>query len=208
MDLTVIMTDIFGPYGMAGVIAMVFLAFFLDATVFPALPEIFIIIGFAYDPTPGFALVLLLTAIAAECLGNTLLYLAVERFGLPKRLKKIMNKYVGILIVSDERMMLVNRIAPMIPYSGAFISVIETWTLRRSLFYIVLGCILKYGLVLSMSTFFYAYFTSDIAQYVMIGFVVAILIISFIASYIRKKRTFGDDPSGPEGSGPSDGSNQ
>lgn len=193
MDLTAIMTDIFGPYGMAGVIAMVFLAFFLDATVFPALPEIFIIIGFAYDPTPQFAVVLLLTAIVAECAGNTLLYLIVEKVGLPKRLKKVMNKYVGILIVSDERMMLVNRIAPMIPYSGAFISAIETWTLKRSLFYIVLGCILKYGLVLSMSTVFYAYFTSDVAQYVMIAFVLFILAISFIASYIRKKRTFGSD---------------
>lgn len=194
MDLTVVMTDIFGPYGMAGVIAMVFVAFLIDATVFPFLPEIFIIIGFAYEPTPEFAVVLLLTAIVAECLGNTLLYCAVEKFGLPKRLKRIMNKYVSILIMSDERMMLLNRIAPMIPYSGAFISVIESWKLSRALFYIVIGCILKYGLILSMSTFFYSYFTSDVAQYVMIGFVLLILAISLIASYIRKKRTFPDEP--------------
>ena len=194
MDLTVVMTDIFGPYGMAGVIAMVFVAFLIDATVFPFLPEIFIIIGFAYEPTPEFAVVLLLTAIVAECLGNTLLYCAVEKFGLPKRLKRIMNKYVSILIMSDERMMLLNRIAPMIPYSGAFISVIESWKLSRALFYIVIGCILKYGLILSMSTFFYSYFTSDVAQYVMIGFVLFILAISLIASYIRKKRTFPDEP--------------
>ena len=194
MDLTVVMTDIFGPYGMAGVIAMVFVAFLIDATVFPFLPEIFIIIGFAYEPTPEFAVVLLLTAIVAECLGNTLLYCAVEKFGLPKRLKRIMNKYVSILIMNDERMMLLNRIAPMIPYSGAFISVIESWKLSRALFYIVIGCILKYGLILSMSTFFYSYFTSDVAQYVMIGFVLLILAISLIASYIRKKRTFPDEP--------------
>ena len=194
MDLTVVMTDIFGPYGMAGVIAMVFVAFLIDATVFPFLPEIFIIIGFAYEPTPEFAVVLLLTAIVAECLGNTLLYCAVEKFGLPKRLKRIMNKYVSILIMSDERMMLLNRIAPMIPYSGAFISAIESWKLSRALFYIVIGCILKYGLILSMSTFFYSYFTSDVAQYVMIGFVLLILAISLIASYIRKKRTFPDEP--------------
>ena len=194
MDLTGVMTDIFGPYGRAGVIAMVFVAFLIDATVFPFLPEIFIIIGFAYEPTPEFAVVLLLTAIVAECLGNTLLYCAVEKFGLPKRLKRIMNKYVSILIMSDERMMLLNRIAPMIPYSGAFISVIESWKLSRALFYIVIGCILKYGLILSMSTFFYSYFTSDVAQYVMIGFVLLILAISLIASYIRKKRTFPDEP--------------
>lgn len=198
MDLTVMMTDIFGPYGMAGVVAMVFVAFLVDATVFPFLPEIFIIIGFAYEPTPGFAVILLLTAIIAECLGNTLLYCVVQRFGLPRKLKRVMNKYVSILIVSDERMMLLNRIAPMIPYSGAFISVIESWKLSRALFYIVIGCILKYGLILSMSTFFYSYFTSDVAQYVMIGFVVLILAISLIASYIRKRRTFPEDENASE----------
>ncbi|MBQ3735334.1 MAG: hypothetical protein II855_00210 [Candidatus Methanomethylophilaceae archaeon] len=198
MDLTVIMTDIFGPYGMAGVVAMVFVAFLVDATVFPFLPEIFIIIGFAYEPTPGFAVILLLTAIIAECLGNTLLYCVVQRFGLPRKLKRVMNKYVSILIVSDERMMLLNRIAPMIPYSGAFISVIESWKLSRALFYIVIGCILKYGLILSMSTFFYSYFTSDVAQYVMIGFVILILAISLIASYIRKRRTFPEDENASE----------
>lgn len=190
MDLTQIMFDIFGPYGAAGVVLLVFLAFLIDATVFPFLPEIFIILGFSYDPTPGFAVVLLLAAIVAECLGNTILYAVVERYGLPKRLRNAMEKYVDFLIVSDERMMLVNRIAPMIPYSGAFISVIESWTLRRALFYVVIGCILKYGLVLSMSAFFYSYFSSSTAQWLMIGLVLAILAVSFVASYIRKKRTF------------------
>ena len=193
MDLTAFMTDLFGPYGMAGVVAMVFIAFLLDATFVPALPEIFIIIGFAYEPTPGFAVVLLCTAIAAEILGNLFLYFLVEKVGLPRRVKKIMNKYVGILLFTDERMLLLNRIAPMIPYSGAFISVVENWKLGRSLMYIVLGCILKYGLILSMSTVFYAYFTSSVAQWVMIAFILIILALSFIASYIRRKRTFPDE---------------
>jgi len=194
MDLTGIMMDIFGPYGAVGVFLMVLCAFILDATVVPALPEIFIIVGFSYDPTPGFAVVLIVAAILGECIGNIILYTVVEKIGLPKKLKTVMNKYVGILFVSDERMMLVNRIAPVIPYSGAFISVIETWTLRRALFYIALGCVLKYGLILSMSTFFYQYFTSDVAQTMMIVFVIAIIAISLIASYIRKKKMFGDNP--------------
>lgn len=192
MDLTQIMFDLFGPYGGAGVVLVVFLAFLIDATVFPFLPEIFIILGFSYDPTPGFAVVLLIAAIIAECMGNTILYMIVEKYGLPQKLKNVMEKYVEFLIVSDERMMLVNRIAPMIPYSGAFISVIEGWTLKRALFYVVIGCILKYGLVLSMSSLFYNYFSSEVAQWMMIGLVIIILIISFVASYIRKKRTFGD----------------
>ena len=194
MDLTGIMMDIFGPYGAVGVFLMVLCAFILDATVVPALPEIFIIVGFSYNPTPGFAVVLIIAAILGECIGNIILYTVVEKIGLPKKLKTVMNKYVGILFVSDERMMLINRIAPVIPYSGAFISVIETWTLRRALFYIALGCVLKYGLILSMSTFFYQYFTSDVAQTMMIVFVIAIIAISLIASHIRKKKMFGDNP--------------
>ena len=193
MDLTQIMFDIFGPYGLVGVVAVVFIAFFIDATVFPFLPEIFIILGFSYDPTPGFALILLCTAITAELLGNTAMYCAVEHFGLPEKIKKVMEKYVDFLICSDERMLLVNRIAPMIPYSGAFISGIDSWSLPRALKYIMLGCILKYGAVLALSSVFYAYFTSSVAQWLMIGLVVTILVVSFIASYIRKKRTFGDE---------------
>ena len=193
MDLTAIMFDIFGPYGMVGVVAVVFLAFFIDATVFPFLPEIFIILGFSYNPTPSFALVLLCTAIVAEILGNTALYSVVEHFGLPKKLKTIMEKYVDFLVVSDERMLLVNRIAPMIPYSGAFISGVESWKLPCALKWIVLGCILKYGTVLALSSVFYAYFTSSVAQWLMIGMVFAVLIISFVASYFKKKKTFGDE---------------
>lgn len=193
MDLTGIMMDIFGPYGAVGVFLMVLCAFILDATVVPALPEVFIIVGFSYNPTPGFAVILIIAAILGECIGNIILYTIVEKVGLPKKIKSVMNKYVGILFLSDERMMLVNRIAPVIPYSGAFISVIETWTLPRALFYIALGCIIKYGLILSMSTFFYQYFTSDVAQTLMIVFVFVIIGISLILSYIRKKKMFSNE---------------
>ena len=58
MDLTAFMLDIFGPYGEPGVVLMVFLAFLLDATLIPFLPEIFIILGFSYNPEPYFAVIL------------------------------------------------------------------------------------------------------------------------------------------------------
>lgn len=194
MDLTQFMLDVFGPYGEPGVILMVFLAFLLDATLIPFLPEIFIILGFSYNPEPHFAVILITVSIIAEWIGNCILYLVVKHVRVPNRIRTIVNKYIGILIVSDERMLLVNRIAPMIPYSGAFIALVDNWKLSRALFYISLGCILKYGLILSMSSLFYTYFSSSIASVMMVVFVFVILAISLALSYARKRRAFaGED---------------
>ena len=66
MDLTQVMLDLFGPYGGPGVVLMVFLAFLLDATLVPFLPEIFIILGYSYNPEPSFAITLILVSILAE----------------------------------------------------------------------------------------------------------------------------------------------
>ena len=191
MDLTAFMLDVFGPFGEPGVVLMVFIAFLLDAMLIPFLPEIFIILGFSYNPEPYFAVILVTVSILVEVIGNCILYLVVKKIRVPKRIRSIANKYVGILLVSDERMLLVNRIAPLIPHSGAFIAMVDGWKLPRALFYISLGCVLKYGLILSMSSIFYAYFSSNMASIMMIVFVVVILAISLALSYVRQKRTFG-----------------
>ena len=191
MDLTHLMLDIFGPYGGPGVVLMVFLAFLLDATLVPFLPEIFIILGFSYDPSPSFAVLLISVSIVAEWLGNCILYFVVKNIRVPKKIRSVANKYIGILLVNDERMLLVNRIAPMIPYSGAFIALVDNWKLSRALAYIALGCVLKYGLILSMSSVFYAYFSSNMASIMMIVFVIVILLLSLILSHVRRSRIFG-----------------
>ena len=191
MDLTHLMLDIFGPYGGPGVVLMVFLAFLLDATLVPFLPEIFIILGFSYDPSPSFAVLLISVSIVAEWLGNCILYFVVKNIRVPKKIRSVANKYIGILLISDERMLLVNRIAPMIPYSGAFIALVDNWKLSRALAYLALGCVLKYGLILSMSSVFYAYFSSNMASIMMIVFVIVILLLSLILSHVRRSRIFG-----------------
>ena len=191
MDLTHLMLDIFGPYGGPGVALMVFLAFLLDATLVPFLPEIFIILGFSYDPSPSFAVLLISVSIMAEWLGNCILYFVVKNIRVPKKIRSVANKYIGILLISDERMLLVNRIAPMIPYSGAFIALVDNWKLSRALAYLALGCVLKYGLILSMSSVFYAYFSSNMASIMMIVFVIVILLLSLILSHVRRSRIFG-----------------
>lgn len=179
---------IFGPYGEIGMLLCVFLIFLIDAFLFPTLPELFFIIGFIYQPTIAFGLQLLAAAVIAEIIGFTTLYWVVEHIRVPQRIKNIIDKYVKFLIVSDERALLINRVAPMIPFAGAFISIIDDWKFSKAMFYVVTGCILKYGLMMLMSNFFFEYFSSDDATTYTMLFVFIIIIASFIAAYFRKKK--------------------
>ena len=182
------MMDVFGPYGAWGILLVIFLIFYIDAVFFPTLPEIFFIIGFMYDPTPGWGILILIVASLAEAAGLSTLYLIVERIGVPERVKNIADRYADFLIVSDERMLLVNRVAPMLPFAGAFVSLIHTWTLKRALIYNFIGCYLKYGIILLFANFFYTYFGSREAQMYTIIFVIAVMILSFIASVVKKRK--------------------
>ena len=182
--------DVFGPYGVIGVILFVFLIFFIDAIVFPTLPELFFIIGFMAMPeqTVEYGLYLLGAAVIAEVAGISLLYWIVEHIRVPVRIKRIADKYVKFLIVKDERMLLVNRVAPVIPFAGAFISLIDDWRYSRAMFYVILGCVLKYGLILMMSSFFFSYFSSKDAELYTIIFIFAVIVISIIAAFAKRKK--------------------
>ncbi|MEA4977281.1 MAG: hypothetical protein VB016_01840 [Methanomassiliicoccaceae archaeon] len=183
------MLGVFGPYGAAGVILFVALIFFIDAVFFPTLPELFFVIGFMYMPESiTFGIALLVAASIGEVLGIALLYVIVERIRMPERIKKVASKYIGFLMVSDERIFLVNRFAPMVPFAGAFISMVEGWQFRKCMFYIVLGCYLKFGVILLFSKFFYVFFSSDMAQTFTIIMVFVIIAVSFAASLLKRKK--------------------
>jgi len=183
------MAGVFGPYGAAGIMLFIFLLFLIDALLFPTLPELFFVIGFMYDPTLSFGLLLLGAAVLGEAIGISSLYYVVERIKVPQRVKNVADKYVNFLIVKDERMLLVNRIAPMIPFAGAFISIVGSWKFSRALFYISLGCVLKYSIIMLMSGFFFAYFSSSAAQTYTLIFTFGIIIISFIFAFAKKRRS-------------------
>jgi len=180
--------EIFGPSGEWGIVLCVFIIFLIDGFGIPTLPELFFATLFLFNPTDlFFGLQLLIAAILAEVAGVTILYWVVGHLTVPKRIERVMNKYVDFLILKDERLLLLNRIAPMLPFSGAFVK-IAGWDLKKSIMYVVIGCILKYGAILLMSNFFSSYFSSNIAQMVTIGFIIAVIVISFVASTIAKKR--------------------
>lgn len=181
--------SLFDGLGPEWVLLCICLLFLLDAILIPTLPEVFFIMGFDRQPTALFGGELLLAAIIGELIGIFSLYYVVKHIRVPKRISKIADKYVNFLIVSDEKALLMNRIAPMIPFAGAFIALIESWDPKKCVFYIVTGCILKYGAILLASGFFYTFFTGRMAQQVMLMFIIAVIVVSFIASYVKKKRS-------------------
>lgn len=188
IDISGWIYDIFGPYGWWGILLCVFLIFFIDAVLVPTLPELFFMFGFFYQPTLEFGIAMLIVASIAEVLGVTVLYLVVKHIGVPDRVRRICNKYIDFLVVSDERIFLINRFAPMIPFAGAFIGLVERWSYKKCMAYIILGCFIKYGLILALAAFFYISFDPAVAQDLSLVLIATVIILSFVASYLKKKK--------------------
>ena len=196
-----IIYDLFGDNGDLGVLLCIFLIFLLDALLVPTLPELFFILGFmagAEHNTPiVFGCELLLVAILAELVGILSLYYVVKHIRIPKKIEKLVDTYTKFLVMGDERLLLLNRIAPMIPFAGAFIAIAK-WDLKKSMFYIVLGCVLKYGIIMLLSNMFLDFFNSDQAQLFMIIMIVGVIAVSMIMSFVIKKRHGLDEKQPPE----------
>lgn len=197
-----VINDLFGDNGDLGVLLCIFLIFLLDALLVPTLPELFFILGFmagAEHNTPiVFGCELLLMAILAELVGILSLYYVVKHIRIPKKIEKLVDTYTKFLVMGDERLLLLNRIAPMIPFAGAFIAIAK-WDLKKSIFYIVLGCVLKYGIIMLLSNMFLDFFSSDQAQLFMIIMIVVVIAVSMVLSIVVKKRHGIDKEQNTEG---------
>lgn len=179
---------VFGPSGYIGILVFIFLLFYIDSLIFPTLPEVFFILSFMYDPTPYWGMILLLVGAVAEFAGVTSLYLVVERIRVPERIRSVADKYSKFLILNDERMILVNRVAPVMPFTGAFISLIESWDIKRAWFYLILGYVLKYGAILLFANFFFAFFSGPQAEVLSIVMIIIVMAVSLFMAYRKKKR--------------------
>jgi membrane protein YqaA with SNARE-associated domain len=169
----------FGPgFALLGL----FLILVLDAMIFPALPELFAVLAFLMDPSPEWAVILLVTVCLAEVVGNSLLYAFVRWKKLPGFLERAMKKWTGFIIFSDERIILLNRVAPVMPFTGAFIATCG-WNYRKSMAYLVAGGLLKYSALLGLVSFFdYEFETAD-AQLFSIAAVAVVICASLAASF-------------------------
>lgn len=189
--------DLFHSLGPAMALLALYLIFVIDAAIFPALPEIFAVLFFMANPLPdGSALIwglaILAMAVLGELTGNTLLYLLVRNLlvkkqKMPAFLDRLMKRYMNFLIVKDEKIILVNRIAPVVPFVGAFMAVCD-WSYKRSISYIFLGSVAKYGLLLLLIGQFSLIYEKGTAQLVALVAVLAVIAISAIFSVIYRKR--------------------
>ncbi len=182
--------------GPAGVIAGLFVVFVVDAAIFPTLPELAIVLSYAYrdagwDPR-AWAGVLLAMAVAGEVVGNSLMYLwvrklLVDRGRMPAGIDRAMRRWTQFLLVQDERIILVNRIAPVVPFVGAFIAVLH-WSYPKSLAYIVIGALAKYSFLLALVGLLGLVYSQDTATIITVGAVVVILAVSLTASVVYRRR--------------------
>ena len=179
--------DWFLTYGTVYALLGLFLILLIDATIFPALPELFAVLAFMLQPTLWWGVAILIIAVSAEVCGNSLLYLLVKRKRLPSKIRKVMKKWVRFLVLRDERILLVNRVAPVLPFTGAFIATCK-WNYARSISYIAIGGLAKYSFLLLLVGMLSMSFDRDVAQVVALVAIIIVIALSLLASTVYRKR--------------------
>lgn len=190
---------LFNVLGLGGALLALFAIFVVDAAIFPALPEVFVVLVYAYRPDSIdpflWSVALLGIAVAGEAVGNTALYWAVrralvDRGRMPRWIERGMRKWIQFLILPDERMILLNRVAPIVPFVGAFIATLR-WSYRRSLAYIVVGGTAKYAALLFLVAYIGVVYDPDVARWVTFLLVVVIVAASAFTSFVVRRRRAG-----------------
>jgi membrane protein YqaA with SNARE-associated domain len=178
--------ELFSSLGFVGGLVAIFLIFFFDAMIIPLIPELFAVLIFQSDPTLEWALLILFVAEVGEILGNSTLYYAAKNIGLPGFMKRAMNKYVKFLVLKDERLILSNRIAPTVPFVGAFMAACE-WDFRKSITYVAVGGLVKYTFLLSIVAAFNVAYPRDMAQNLTLIMVVVFIVVSAGLALIKSR---------------------
>jgi len=196
-SLDELLTALFGSLGPVGSLVILVVIFALDAALFPALPEVWIVVTYTYRPTEllgpvAWAGLLLAMAVAGDVLGTSLLYLAVRRWviqrrRMPRWLERAMKKWTSFLLVQDERVILMNRVVPVIPMVGAFIATLE-WDFRRSIAYVAIGGLAKYAILLYVVFAIGLAYDVATARWITLALVVVVVGLSFLASWFRRRR--------------------
>jgi membrane protein DedA with SNARE-associated domain len=178
----------FASLGDIGMILALVAIILIDGTGFPTLPEVWMIwiFGVHFDSF-SWAVTLIVVASLASLGGNFILYTVVKVIGMPKRIAKVMKKYTEFLIVSDERLLLLNRIAPVVPYTGAFMAVCN-WDLRKCVLYLITGALMKSTVVIALAWLSYDNLRQEVAPWIALIAVAVVLLASIIASFIYRRR--------------------
>ena len=182
--------NFFQAVGPLGLIIAFSVISFLDGFAIPTLPEAWLMLIAMSDvgifkPVWGTSLVLIgaTSAVAAQIL----LFLVVKKVGLPKRLTNIMKKYTKMLVVSNERLMIVNWLAPVIPFTGAFIAVCG-WNPKKAFILSWIGGVIKISVLVAIAMLFPLLLPKETVADASLVLIIVVLIVSLLISYIRHKR--------------------
>ncbi len=170
----------------------VFLIFYFDSMVLTLLPEVFIIIFFATRPEAipifSWAVMLLIMAVIGDISGNFTVYILFKKWKwFHDKISDRLRKYVGFLVLKDEKLILLNRLAPALPMCGVFMAACK-WNIKKSLFYIFLGGAIKYSMILFFFGVLNVYYPRETAFYITLTFVAVFLVISFFLGRAKKKK--------------------
>ena len=191
-----ILVALFASLGPAGSLIAILLVFALDAAVFPALPEAWIVVTYSYRPevfTPtAWAGLLLLTAVAGDILGTSVLYALVRRVlvqgrRMPHWLEAGMRRWTGFLLVRDERVILLNRLAPVVPFVGAFMATLR-WNFPRSIAFVAVGGLAKYAFLLYLVFAIGVAYNVGTARAITLFLVVIVVALSFLGAWFFRRR--------------------
>jgi hypothetical protein len=191
------LAGLFAFLGPFGTLVALLLVFVIDAAIIPTLPELAVVLSYLYRGTGVdpllWALLLLGMAMAGEVIGNTVMFLwvrklVVDRGHLPRFIDRAMRGWTRFLLVRDERIILLNRIAPVVPFVGAFIAVVG-WSYPRSLLYIVVGALAKYSVLLLLVGYLGLIYDPNTATLVTLAAVLIIVALSVAASLVLRRRT-------------------
>jgi len=178
----------FSSWGPVGMLLALTLIIMIDGIGFPTLPEFWMIWIYSTNPDSfwwGFSVVIVSTS--ASLVGNFTLYSLVKIARIPRWIKKQMKRYLDFIIINDERLLLLNRVAPIVPYTGAFIAV-SNWNLKKCVLYLVTGAMARSSAWVLISWQLMDEFRDEVAPWIAGGAALLVLLISLIASVIYRRR--------------------
>lgn len=188
VDVAQAIIDAFSSFGDIGMLVAIVLIIWIDGTAFPTLPEAWLVFLYGMHPDSfWWGATLVVVTSCASLLGNMTLYSLVKVAKLPGRVQKAMRRYTNWLILKDERLLILNRFAPILPYTGAFIAVCN-WNLRRCVVYLLGSAMAKTSLYIVIFWASYGALEDRIAPYVSLGIVAAVIIASIASSFIYRRR--------------------
>jgi len=192
-----LLAGLFASLGPIGSLVALLLIFAVDAALFPALPEAWILITYTFRPETmdavGWAAILLVVAVAGDLLGTSILYAVVRRIlvqgrRMPHWLESGMRRWTEFLGVPDERAILLNRIAPVVPFVGAFIATLR-WNYRRSMAFVAVGGLAKYAVLLYLVFVIGVAYDPRTARSITLVLVVVVVAFSIVGSWLFRRRS-------------------